>query len=234
MYRKKSRINCKSNTMGLNSLMDVMTCMVGILLFVVLLAVFEVRAVSVPMVTPLVHDPPEGSTRILVLCQKGRVRIFDVDAVIDASLGGFEEITFDNVPEVVVEANRLVRPDHFFRYEFDANEIVSQGEVRRVITLQVYEREGALGDDEQAVAEGSSQYEWFLEEYDPNEVWLAFGVDEESVKLFHQVRAVAMQRGFAVGWDPLNIKFPYKEVILGDEILVYSEDQPKPGLTLQQ
>ena len=69
MYSRNTRKR-KSTILDLDSLMDVLTCSVGVMLFIVIFAVLEVRGSSILIFTPLERDPPEGSTRIFVLCQK--------------------------------------------------------------------------------------------------------------------------------------------------------------------
>ncbi len=54
-----------------------------------------------------------------------------------------------------------------------------------------------------------------FQEADPAQEWFAFLIDEASIEVFREARTVLSEQGFAVGWDPSKLKFPYTEVVLG-------------------
>ena len=78
MYRPR-RSRTTVDNLNLDSLMDVLSCSVGVMLFIVVFAVIEARGTNVLEYSPpLLREPPGNSQRILALCKDERVRILDV------------------------------------------------------------------------------------------------------------------------------------------------------------
>ncbi|MFQ5751837.1 MAG: hypothetical protein ACE5HI_07555 [bacterium] len=239
MYR---RINSTKRTpleaTSLDSLMDILTCSVGVMLFVVVFAVMEARGVSVKMFTPIVKDPPQNSERKIFICNKGVIRLFDIDHSVQKLFGNWK-ISYKNVPRIVNSANKKNITDGYFDYKLDYDEWtetdwLSNRTRHRSISLIVNERDGVTGETVDQLDEPSSGFLELIQQFDNEKVWIAFAVDSVSLELFRKAREIAVRHGFATGWDPDTIKFPHEEVVLGGGIRRRSKYAPNPELTKPQ
>ena len=235
MYRPR-RSRQPEFDMNLDSLMDVLTCSVGVMLFVVIIAVIEAKGSSILFFSPpLLREPPDNSRRVLALCQKGRVRILDVGMALEQLMGSTKQLKFTDVPGFVAEANRKNVSDGNFNYRLVfRDEPHGEDNRRRVVSLRVEARPGVDGESPEELVDGRSEYEQFLETLDEEHNWLAFGVDKDSLKVFQKARWIAFYRGFLTGWDPVSMEFPYEEVILGGGFRQREEGKPRSGLDIVQ
>ena len=235
MYRPK-RTRTMGDELTLDSLMDVLTCSVGVMLFVVIFAVIEAKGSSVIVFSPpFLREPPGNSQRVLALCIDGKVRILDARAAVERLTEDLVQLTYDDVPEFVSSANRKGVSDGHFSYRLVyRDEQASEFRRKRVISVQVDELPGVAGDSPDELASGDSAFERALDGLEKNRHWLAFGVDADSVEAFRAARAVAMERGFATGWDPVAVEFPYEEVIIGGGRKKQVEGMPRSGLGIIQ
>jgi len=210
---RKRKIDFELN---FDSLMDILTCVIGIMLFIVVFTVIQVRGVNIKMFTPLLREPPKGSTRKLFICSKGEIKFLDLDKPVSKLLKGIENVTFDSVPSFVERANRRNVHDFYYQYKLDYETYgfwpFSQ---RREIFIIITPFENVRGETLDDIKKDSSQFKRLINSLDPKKNWIAFLVDEESIRLFKEARKLALKRGFKVGWDPLIIHFPHKECIAG-------------------
>lgn len=216
MYRK-SKNHRLSENINLDSLMDILTCAFGVMLFLVIFAVIEARGVNIKMVTPMAQEPPQDSERLIFLCDNGRIRYlgFDQSVIELIEILGKKQITFDNVPMLIKEANEKNITDGYFSYSLNHFEWSTIFERRRIISVIIKERADISGETVDQLKKGPSQYATLLQQFDKNKAWIAFMVDDKSMEVFREARSIAIKDGFSVGWDPGSITFPYEEVILG-------------------
>lgn len=235
MYRPR-RTRTTGDELTLDSLMDVLTCSVGVMLFVVIFAVIEAKGTSVIVFSPpFLREPPGSSHRVLALALDGRVRILDARAAVERLTEDFVQLTYEDVPAFVDAANRKGVSDGHFSYRLVyRDEEAGEFRRKRVISVQVDELPGVTGDSPDDLASGASAFERSLAQLDKNRHWLAFGVDADSVEVFRAARAIAMDRGFATGWDPVSMAFPYEEVIIGGGRKKQVEGMPRSGLGIIQ
>lgn len=205
MYRKLKR-RTGGGPLDLDSLMDILSCLVGVMLFLVIYTVLELGSVAYEAEVPVGRFRPAGAERVMVLCEDGRVRVLDVHEPLTQLLSGFEIVrSFDEVP-VFVEGNRSEPADSWFSYALVHRDRLSV-DLLGTLDLAVTEREGLVGDSIHQLAE-SSRYVRALERLDSGRAWLSFAVDSASVDVFRQARELAVGRGFATGWDQQTIEFP--------------------------
>lgn len=235
MHRSR-RFKKSEFEMNLDSLMDILTCSVGVMLFVVMIAVMQAKGSSILYISPpLLREPPEDSRRVLALCQKGRVRILDVGVALEQLMEGKKQLKFADVPGFVAKANRKNVSDGNFNYRLVFRDAPhGEDKRRRFVSLRVEARPDVNGEAPEELGHDNSKYEKFLATLDKNHHWLAFGVDKDSVKVFQKARLMAFYRGFHTGWDPVSIEFPYEEVILGGGFRQQMEGKPRSGLTIIQ
>jgi hypothetical protein len=66
-----------SGGLDLDSLMDILSCLVGVMLFLVIYTVLELGSVAYQAVVPLTRAAPTDARRVVVLCEAGTVRVLD-------------------------------------------------------------------------------------------------------------------------------------------------------------
>ena len=200
---------------NLDPLMDVLTCAVGVMLFVVIFAVMEARGVSIKMFTPMLKEPPPKSERKIFLCKDGMIRFFDWGDSAKELLKGIKNVGFYGVPSFVETANKKNITDGFFRYELEYDEWGFWPSQSRSISVVINPIEGSPGESVEDFKKPTSKLLERLKHLDKDKVWISFLLDGKSLKVFREARGKALEAGFSVGWDPTEIIFPYKECIAG-------------------
>jgi len=227
MYRKSRRTE-GSGILNLDSLMDILSCLVGVMLFLVMYTVLELGSATYQAAIPITRDPSAGGHRVLVLCDHGTVRVLDIRAPLGELLSGFEIVAaFSEVP-VFLQGNQRTPTDQYFTYELKYEDRLS-GDLLGVLDLQIHERAGVVGDSIHQLDEGS-RYATLLDELNPEDNWLAFAVDSTSVDVFRRARELALARGFSTEWQPFSLNFPLTHALSGGG----TEDGPSPTSTLSK
>lgn len=214
MYRKP-RGRDRSGLLDLDSLMDILSCLVGVMLFLVIYTVLELGSAAYQAPIPVVRDPPVGRDPIIVIAERGTVRPLDVRRPLNELLRGVEIVPSADIPLFVDQANARPTRDEFFEYELTFGEEFRQlVDPLRSLSLEVREREGVVGDSLHQL-DAESRFAAVLSRLDPDEHWLAFEVDSATVDEFRRARDMASQRGFAVMWNPKQIDFPFTHPLAG-------------------
>lgn len=205
MYRKPRQTD-RSGILNLDSLMDILSCLVGVMLFLVIYTVLELGAASYQAEIPTVRTPAPGSRQVLVLSDHGTVRVLDMWTPLGQLLSGFEIVrTFAEVP-VFVEASPGAPTDEYFQYSLQYESRLSN-DLLGTLDVQVQERADAVGDSIHQLGE-RSRYAAALDRMNPEDTWLAFTVDSTSVDLFRRARDMAVAKGFVTGWDLISLDLP--------------------------
>jgi hypothetical protein len=234
MYRPR-KAKAPLDDGSLDSLMDVLSCSVGVMLFIVIFAVMEARGTSVAIFAPpLLREPPVKSERILVLAQNGKIRMLDIAAAQEQLLEGSDQLAYAAVPDFVNKANGSKVADKYFRYRLVYRDVEygSSGR-KRVVSMRIEAKPGTVGEDLYDLKSGFSEFEQALTEMGGEKHWLAFGVDADSLKIFRKARLIAQEKGFSTGWDPMAIKFPHEEIVLGGDVS-HVAGKPRSGLGIVQ
>jgi len=235
MYRPR-KTKAPLDDGSLDALMDVLSCAVGVMLFIVIFAVIEARGTSVLIYAPpLLREPPVRSERILVLAQNGKIRILDIGTAQEQLLKGSDQLAYAAVPDFVNKANRSKVADRYFRYGLVYRDVEygSAGR-KRVVSMRIETKPGMMGENMHDLKSGSSEFEQTLNEMGGEKHWLAFGVDADSLKIFRKARLIAQEKGFSTGWDPMAISFPHEEIVLGGGDENYVVGKPRSGLGIIQ
>lgn len=215
MSRRKRRINLYDN-INFAPLMDLLTSVVGAMLFVVIFAVISARSSQVKMVTPRLQEPPARTERKVFLCTNGTVRMFDWDGGKRKLLTGIGTIGYDEVPAMVARANTTNANDGWFRYSLTYDDWSAGGQQYRSISLIAEPIDDLQGERAEDLDTASSKLETTLGRLDKRKTWVTFLVDKNSVDVFQKARTIAVEQGYAAGWDPIvQILFPYKECVMG-------------------
>lgn len=189
--------------------MDILSCLVGVMLFLVIYTVLELGSTSFEVSVPTPRDRPVDSRRVLVVANGGTVRGLDSTQPVSDLVAGLRTVAVDDVTELLREANLSPPTDQHFQYllGFDAEAAVADPEVRE-FDVEVREIPGEIGDSIHQLDDGS--FDELLDTLDPGFVWIEFAVDIASLDVFRRARDIAEERGFATRWGPLEIDFPVR------------------------
>lgn len=213
MYRKLRRRD-GANPLGLDSLMDILSCLVGLMLFIVMYTVMQLSTAAYQAEVLVSRDPTVGSRRVVVLCADGTVRVLDVRQPLRDLLSGFEIVQSVAEIERFIEANPRAPEDRYFGYRL-AYQFRPTTDFYAMLDLQIEERRDAIGDSIHQL-DARSTYASSLREMNSEDVWLAFAVDSASIDVFRRARELAIEQGFATGFDLLTLDFPLSVALSED------------------
>ncbi len=207
MYRK-TKVRESASIVNLDSLMDILSCLVGVMLFLVIYTVLELGTATYTAEVPLVRNPPVGSQRVVVVADHGTVRILDVREPLQVLLSGLEIVRLNEMPIFVDQANERAPSDRHFSYSLNYENRANAFDSPLVaLDLVIQERPGFVGDSIHQLGDGSS-FAASLADLRPQNAWLAFVVESTSVDVFRRAREIAVEKGFATGWDLFSVVFP--------------------------
>ena len=205
MYRKP-RARPEGAALDLDSLMDILSCLVGVMLFLVIYTVLQLGSTAYQAEVVVSRERVVGSERVVVVANDRTVRVLDVRGPLAELLSGFEIVqAYTEVP-VFVEAIERTPSDAHFTYGL-AYRARSTTELLGFLDLVIGERPDMVGDSLHELGP-ESRYAEALRRLDPERVWLAFAVDGDSGDIFRRAREMAIASGFATGFDQLSLDFP--------------------------
>jgi hypothetical protein len=208
--------------------MDILSCLVGLMLFIVMYTVLQLGTAAYQAEVIVSREPTPGSQRVVVLCNDGAVRVLDVREPLRELLTGFEIV--QSVSEIgrFIEGNRRTPSDPFFTYSLQY-QFRPTTDFYAMLNLEIAEQPGTVGDSLHHLDAGS-EYAEALFDLDPDEAWLAFAVDSASVDVFRRAREMAIAEGFATGFDLLSFDFPLTVALSEDGM----DDLLSPSSTLSK
>jgi hypothetical protein len=213
MYRKLRKRDA-SSPLSLDSLMDILSCLVGLMLFIVMYTVLQLGTAAYQSEVLVSSEPTAGSQRVVVLCTDGMVRLLDVREPLRELLSGFEIVQSVGEIERFIAADPRTPSDRYFtyglRYEFRPTT-----DFYAMLDLEIEEMPGVVGDSLHQL-DDRSRYATALRELNPDQAWLAFAVDSASVDTFRRAREMAIAAGFATGFDLLTFEFPLSVALSED------------------
>lgn len=204
MYRKPQK-QAPGMGLDLDSLMDILSCLVGVMLFLVMYTVLELGSAAYQAEVIVSPTRSPGTRRVEVLAEGGAVRLLDVRPALEDLISGFEIVQSVAEVQTFVDASRAGPIDPYFQYSLSF-EVRATTDLLDMLDLVVQERP-AVGETFSEL-DGGSRFAAALDALDPEEAWLAFAVDDQSVDVFRRARELAIERGFASEFDLLTLDFP--------------------------
>jgi hypothetical protein len=204
MYRKPPKQD-RAITLDLDSLMDILSCLVGVMLFLVMYTVLELGSAAYQAEVVVSPTRAPAARRVQVLAEGGTVKLLDVRPALADLLSGFQIVQSVGEVQTFVDASRAGPPDPYFQYSL-AFEIRATTDLLGMLDLVVQER--PVDGESFSQLDGDSRFAAELDALDPEEAWLSFAVDEASVDVFRRARELAIARGFASEFDLLTLDFP--------------------------
>lgn len=183
---------------NLDSFLDIMTNVVGVLVFVLLFVTLAAADATVLVRTPLRSETEKRPVFFEV--SGGRVIYLESaegNEQVDAFFDALPRITWYNVDRVLnrVHAFRAGTPN----YEVDFTGSLLAGG----IGVRWRARPGA-GESARMVKDSASAYQRVLRTLDPDTTYLAFIVRPDGLEAFRAARKVATGRGLSSGWEPFE------------------------------
>lgn len=207
MYRPP-RKGPRSGVLDLDSLMDILSCLVGVMLFMVIYTVLELGSTAYQVGMPVAGAPASSSRAVVVIARDGTVRPIDVRAPVASLLQGFDTVSFAGAPDFIRRTNLDSPVDDYFLYELDyEDQIRADGLEARSFLLRILEVPGAVGDSVQTLDE-ESRFSRFLDSVDRSGSHIVFAVDSLGLDVFRAARQMASERGFTTAWAPFDMTFP--------------------------
>lgn len=214
MYRKPPRRD-RAITLDLDSLMDILSCLVGVMLFLVMYTVLELGSAAYQAEVVVSPTRQRNARRVEVVAEGGTVKLLDVRPALSELLSGFEIVQSVGEVQTFVEASRAGPPDPYFQYSLTFA-VRATTDLLGMLDLVVQER--PVDGETFSQLDDDSRFAAALEALDPEDAWLSFAVDEESVDAFRRARELAIARGFASEFDLLTLDFPLRLPLSDDGI----------------
>ena len=214
MYRKPPKQD-RAITLDLDSLMDILSCLVGVMLFLVMYTVLELGSAAYQAEVVVSPTRSPGSRRVEVVAEGGTVKLLDVRPALADLLSGFEIVQSVGEVQTFVDASRAGPPDPYFQYSLTF-EVRATTDLLGMLDLVVQEK--PVDGETFSQLDEDSRFAAALDALDPEDAWLAFAVDDESVDAFRRARELAIERGFASEFDLLTLDFPLTLPLSSDGI----------------
>ena len=203
----------KGPAMDLSSFTDILTCMLGILILIIILTGIDASQITVLVSTPMEHTGDDKSPAFFECRNHGLFHIsLDVlkDAV-DAKTEQIREQVEDSETEFLKTASQTQLEIEGQRLDY------TFALMGRYVLFPIEEAEGyqltRFMDETESMWYGSR-----LAQLDPQTQFICFFVRPDSYKIFQQARALAWLRGFNVSVELQDEKNPIMIGPGGDRI----------------
>jgi hypothetical protein len=213
MYRKIKNKE-SGGLLNLDSLVDILSDIVSSFLFIVMYAILQLATHAYQAEVVVSAEPRANTRRVVVVCQDGMVRVLDAQGSLGTLLSGYEIVQSVDEIERFIAARPAPPSDRFFAYSL-RYQFRPTTDFYAMLNLEIAERPGIVGDSLQDLDDRSA-YAAALRELDPRDAWLAFAVDTTSVDTFYRARQMAIDAGFATGFDLLSFDFPLSVALSED------------------
>ena len=203
MSRRKSD---PSEALSLDSFLDIVTNVVGVLILVAVVTVLSAGDITMATGATALRPPPKAAkTRVLLQCARDKVFVIDEEGNAEAVRAAAAGWATDDVPlssELVVarlDHNDIGDRNHRIRAEQFGEDLAWTYELRA----------RARGDDEEDLRSGDSKLERLLRDVSPDS-YVYFVVEEGSFDVFREARELVRARGLATGWHPVERDAPLR------------------------
>lgn len=208
--RMKSKF--KRVEINFDSLMDILTSVVGVIVIIVLFTVITAKGkmvsknVAVRVNAPFLRKPPPNLTSKVFICQSGKIYYYGVGEAFEKMKEG---VKVNNISDLASTVNEKNIQDEDFFYKL----LVYTSGTPMVIIKVDMKKEG--GDWMENLLKVDGMYLTRLDSFNKYQHWIHFLVDGQSLEVFDLAKRIAEQEGFFVGWEPLKMVFPHRECLEG-------------------
>ncbi|MEA3400529.1 MAG: hypothetical protein U9R79_04720 [Armatimonadota bacterium] len=216
MRRRRSRTR---QGVDVNSLADIVTCSVGIVLLMMLQGVLASGDIVAKRRLPKLHE--SGKERIYALCEGNTVRPFRLQPLVEDLV---EQVppptTYHSVPSFIDRWDGKTLSDGYVVVEGFAGylqtDLLFQSQRSLDVGVHIRPAPGGGADLPAEVADRDSHLNRMLDELDPEEHYVSFIVDPGSIEVFLAAADVLDARGFGMGWQPFIPTWPLSERLTGE------------------
>lgn len=220
MKRKRARKSRQAVT-NLDSFLDVMTNLVGVLMFISLFVSLVAVEAGTVVRTPLVSSSNK-SPRFFEI-REGKVTYIDYEAIENEMAKFFDSLPKCDQPEKPDNFNYgysdyyLQQLDLFQKCLNNKSQLIKAFKARTNyyqvsfvdLDATLYEPlENVEGESLVELQRSYSDFNQKLTELNPETDYLAFVVRPDSFDAFRRVREIARRAGFDVGWEPSSFDTP--------------------------
>jgi len=200
--------------LSLDSFLDILTNVVGVLVLIAIVIVVNAGGLSVSLGTPMVHPAPKDRHRVLLEIRGNRLVHLDeaqLDKLFEEHVQRHTGKEFRDLDCNEFEALPALFEKHdvgnaFYRIKLHIEErlaLVDDGvTLARSLAFTFEPRKCVQGESLAEIRQPDSDYNALLTSLDPREHYLYFFVEPDSFEMFRTVRQIARSRGFSTGWDP--------------------------------
>jgi len=200
-------------SLSLNSFLDIMTNVVGVMVLVAVLAVVSSQHIALSLGTPILRDAPEDAERMLFECRRNRVVFLDENKIDEAILAYVEDYAeqYGEKPDVeelpeMFEAKDV--GDEFYRVKVELSEGIRIEDGNVYIGSfpdWIYEpRKEKQGERMMELRRDDSNFAKVVRELNSEDHWVFFIVYQDSFEVFRMAREIARRQGLAIGWHPMK------------------------------
>jgi len=200
--------------LSLDSFLDILTNVVGVLVLIAIVIVVNASGLSVSLGTPMVHPAPKDRSRVLVEIRGNRLVHLD-EAQLDKLFEehahrhtgkDFKDLDCDEFEALPALFEQHDVGNEFYRVRPHIEErlsFIGDG-VRSVkfLTFTFEPRNRLQGESLAEIRRPGSDYERLLDKLDSTTRYLYFFVQPDSFETFRAARQIARSRGFSTGWEP--------------------------------
>ena len=205
----------KGPSMDLSSFQDIMTCILGILILIILLTGIDASQIVVLVATPRQANASDDRKPVLFECRDNQIFAVERDKIEDACEKRAAKIFADvgeNENEFLKRASTEFVQVGAYRIDFGLSMtgtyLLSPIPSVKGFKFQNYKEEQTSG--------------WFSDElskYDPEKDFICLFVRPNSYDVFQRARAVAWLKGFSIACELLQEREPVKLGVGGARVL---------------
>lgn len=217
MKKRRQYLTTSSQSLNLDSFLDVMTNTVGVLVFICLFVYLVAAQASKTIKTPIVSQ--SDKTPRFFEVRDGRIHHLDTEKI---------NQQFSSLISSLPDCYRPDIPDYIdpemYRYYLDRLETYQSCNQKRIDSVEDFEAENKYyqvklegesllyepksyvqGESSSQLTQNNSEFNTILSNLDPETEFLAFIVKADSYEAFRAAREVAWKQGFDVGWEPQTV-----------------------------
>ncbi len=203
-----------SDPVSLDSFVDIVTNTLGLLILVTALVLVGNRGMRVSLPAPVMKPPAEGKERVIFECRLQRVVPLSTEranGIADEFWNKFRREDHDRreLKEIferrVEELNESDMPTtEYHRYRWDAELVRSPFGYYLRSSMVVTPNKKDSGDRVSSLLGSDCEFVRQLDELDPEKHWLFIITRSDSFDVMRVVRRIAEEKGFEVGWHPME------------------------------
>ena len=184
------RTRRRSTSISMDSFLDIVTNVVGVMVLIAVLTVLISRDISITLGTPVLHKPPREAQPVYFECRRNRIVPIDPRSAME-NVRTFARKHGDSIREL----NENDVGNRYYRLKFEGYRLVYKPRA---------EVQGETGVD---LARPGSNYVEALTACQSDSHYPYFMVREDSFEVFRLARKIARARGLETGWMPLQSRF---------------------------